>query len=555
MSPDTAAHRIGTLLGCLAVDHRIGGLLMLGAAPGLLPAMARGLATAMTGSGPSPAIVTAGSWLGDDDLWLRPRFLGGEFQLAPGLLVEGDVPPVVVVPDLARAGVTVARAAVTLLDAGVATAERHGWSAVWQPRARWIAATDRGSAAGLSPHLLDRFPLRIDAAGVEPQDFAVVTPPGHGRPALDDDVLEEVLRIVGGGNRLRLALARTARALAVLDGAGVTAVDHVRRAAGLLGLLRPAPPAGGVPPSPDEPRFETLPETTPPDEPPAVSAADEPVALGQPADEPELYPESRPDALPERASLRSPWTGISRRQQLRGPRTGSERTRSRFDLAMLPTLLEAAKHRRMRPAADHLIIRPEDWRRYRRGWTPHRLLVLVLDHTCHRDWDWIPALQPYLQWAYTERAAVSVVDLGHEAAANELRAEHYRAPSVRDPRVLRSLRHRPGRATPLAAGLNLAVQELLRRLRRSRAHADRAWLVVVTDGRGNVPLDASLRGAIEGPVGRRGVEDAVATATSAKSVAGLRTVVVAPRISPYAALPFDLADALGGVVIAPAGPS
>ncbi|MEU1647242.1 hypothetical protein [Micromonospora zamorensis] len=544
----TTAWRIRTVLSCLAVDHRIGGLLLLDAPHGLLPAMARGLATALTDERTKSSVVTVGAWAGEDDLWLRPRLVDGRFELMPGLLVETGAPPIVVVPDLGRADVAVARAAVTLLDADTATAERYGWSAAWQPRARWLTATDRRSAAGLSPHLLDRFPLRIDASGVEPAEFEVPAPPAVPRPYFSAAALDEVMRTAPGGIRLSLALSRTAGALATLDGAAETTAAHVRHAAEVLGLSAGPHPVVDAPTAdPAVPEAET--EEPPPDPgPPAVSLADPPAAVDAAA-EPVLYPETLPDALPEPASLRSPWAGVNRRLRMRGPRTGVERTRSRLDLAVMPTLLEAAKHRRTRA---ELVIRPEDWRRYRHGWTPHRLLVLVLDHTCRRGWDWTPTLAPYLQWAYAERAAVTVIDVGHDTASDELRAEHYRATGVRDPRVLRSLRHRPGRATPLAAGIDLAVQELLRRFRRSRAHTDRAWLVVVTDGRGNVPLEASARGAVSGPVGRQGADDAICAASGARSIGGLRTVVVAPGSGPYPGLPFDLADALGGVVVSPA---
>jgi magnesium chelatase subunit D len=254
-------------------------------------------------------------------------------------------------------------------------------------------------------------------------------------------------------------------------------------------------------------------------------------------------------------SLRNPWTGVSLAQRLRGQNTGVERTRSTADIAPVPTLIEAAKFSGLRSDANGLTVRREDWRRYRRGWRPHRLLTLVLDHTCRVDWDWIPAITPYLQWAYVHRAAVCVVDLGHAEAASPLRAERYLASSVRDPRVLRSLHRRPGHATPLASGIELATQELLRLTRRGRANVDRAWLVVATDGRGNVPLEASARDGVEGPVGRRGVDDALAAAAAVKAMASVRTVVMSPQIATYANLPFELADALGGVVASVGAPA
>jgi len=552
-----AQQRIATLLQCVAIDHRIGPLLVLDAPPGLLAAMARALTTLIsTVNDPEPETVVAGSWLGEDDLWVRLRFADGEFQMAPGILVESGTPPIVLVPDLARAGTAVTRAAVTLLGAEIATVERHGRSDAWRPRARWLAAADRYGLSGLSSHLLDRFPIRVEAAEITSGDLVVppIEPLTGDWPEVTKDALAEVLRTAGPGMRLTLALARTARSLARLSHASATTAAHVRQAAEVMGLTIAAVPV--VEPGPEDQPAEpgrdadalspaealaatTLVEVSDPDEPAAVGSG---IAAG-------LYPEASPEALPEVTPLRNPWAGMTLRRELRGAKFGTERARSRFDLAPVPTLLEAAKHRRVRPAADRLEVRPEDWRRYRRGWTPGKLLVLVLDHTCRKGWDWSPALAPYLQWAYAERAAVSVVDLGHETAADWLRAERYRATGVRDPRVLRSLRHRPGRATPLASGIELAAQELLRHLHRSRVYTDRAWLVVVTDGRGNVPLSASARGTVVGPVARQGIDDALTAAAAVRSLGGLRSVVVAPEAGAYAMLPFDLAEALGGVVV------
>jgi magnesium chelatase subunit D len=563
-----AGHRIATVLRCMAVDHGIGGLLVFDARPGLLHAMARWLACTMSTKDQGPATLVAGSWLGEDDLWIRARLVDGRFRTVPGLLVETGVPPIVLVPDLARAGLAVARAAVTLIGADVATAERHGRSAVWRPRARWLAATNPYAAAGLSPHLLDRFPLRIHADTAEtppsgddvggweglPEPVPLGIRADATLPEVTAEALDEAVGTVDGGMRRNLALARMARALALLDGAAETTAEHVRRAAELLGLRDPVAAGGPLPPTDDVPQpIEVTSEAHAGDMPVATSLvavtdADPPAAVDPAGITEDLYPEEAPDALPEAMSLRSPWAGLSRARQLRGQKTGVERTRSPVDLALVPTLLEAAKYRGVRPFSGSLTVRPEDWRRYRRGWSPQRILILVLDHTCRRAWDWIPAVAPYLQWAYVQRAAVCVIDLGHDGAASELRAERYRAASVRDPRVLRSLHRRSGRATPLASGIELAAQELLRLVRRGRATIDRAWLVVATDGRGNVPLDASARDRMDGPVGRQGVEDSLNVAATVRSIAGARAVVVAPDTAPYASLPFDLADALGGVV-------
>jgi magnesium chelatase subunit D len=552
----------------MAVDHRIGGLLVFGDHMGLLHAMARWLAHTMSTDSEEPSTFVAGSWLGEDDLWVRARLVDGRFRTVPGLLVETGVPPIVLVPELSRAGLAVARAAVSLIGADVATAERHGYSAAWHPRARWLAATDRYTAAGLSPHLLDRFPLRIHADITEavinggdlggwaglPEPVPVRIAADATLPEVTPEALHEVTEIADAGMRRNLALARMARALALLDGAAEATAQYVQRAADLLGLRDSDTPAVSMPST--DVMFHPIEGTSEmrADETPAaanlaaVTDADPPAAV-ESADITEgLYPEEAPDALPEAMSLRNPWTGMSRARQLRGQKTGVERTRSPIDLALVPTLLEAAKFQGVRPFSDSLTVRPEDWRRYRRGWSPHQVLIMVLDHTCRRGWDWTPAFAPYLQWAYVRRAAICVIDLGHDGAVSELRAERYRAPSIRDPRVLRSLRRRPGRATPLASGIELAGEELLRLVRRGRATVDRAWLVVATDGRGNIPLEASARDRVDGSVGRQGVEDSLTAAATVRPIVGVRAVVVAPDSAPYASLPFDLADALGGVV-------
>ena len=114
----------------------------------------------------------------------------------------------------------------------------------------------------------------------------------------------------------------------------------------------------------------------------------------------------------------------------------------------------------------------------------------MLDHSCWAGWDKNAAIGRYLYWAYRDNAAVSVVEFGHRDAGQELRAVSYRAESLLDPRVTESLDRPPGLASPLAHALDLAVQEGRRQLRGMPR--ERVILLVATDGRGNVPLSASL---------------------------------------------------------------
>jgi magnesium chelatase subunit D len=229
------------------------------------------------------------------------------------------------------------------------------------------------------------------------------------------------------------------------------------------------------------------------------------------------------------------------------------RARDIHDLALVPSMVAAATSRLIhREAATRpFVLRAVDLRQYRRRPEPSHALVLILDHSC-RGWDPAPALAPHLRWAYESGAAVTVVEFGHRTADPDLCADRLRVPSLLDPAVLDTFDREPGTASPLAHALDLGVHELRRFLRRGRAVVDEALLVVVTDGRGNVPLDASLRGRPPSGVRRQGVDDALRVAATAATLNRLRAVVIAPDPGPYPELPAELAEALGAtLVVAP----
>jgi magnesium chelatase subunit D len=145
-----------------------------------------------------------------------------------------------------------------------------------------------------------------------------------------------------------------------------------------------------------------------------------------------------------------------------------------------------------------------------------------------------------------------MIELGYLSCQHELQAGVYRASSVLDSRVRESLGRAPGRATPLAHALDLAIQELHRQLRHHKVAAENSWLVVVSDGRGNVPLQVSQRLRFDGVVSTEGVADALAVAKAARSLPSMHRVVLPPpHLTHYTSLPFELADALGGVVAEP----
>jgi magnesium chelatase subunit D len=76
-----------------------------------------------------------------------------------------------------------------------------------------------------------------------------------------------------------------------------------------------------------------------------------------------------------------------------------------------------------------------------------------------------------------------------------------------------------------------------------------ARLVVVTDGRGNVPLATSREGEPPVAAGRRGLEDALAVAERLHSLPRVTASVVHPERDAGGELPHTLARALGADVV------
>ncbi|QXE34758.1 hypothetical protein KQY30_11175 [Streptomyces sp. GMY02] len=605
--PGDSHRRLLAALVCAAVEPGLAGVLLFDLAPELVAPLADVFAGLLgrPGEAGGTSRTVLGAAARDEDLWIRPRLRRGpggiRFSLEPGPLTEpAPGPSLVVVPDLARLGVSGMRAVVQLLGADVATVEHSGLRRQWQPRARWLAGCRAEDTERVSPHLLDRFPVRLSVAGLRtlPGPDPLGPLPDVWRAALDraaldrvapgqapplvlaDALAPRVLELLGPGtgHRRALALARIARALTRLDGATEVTAARVDEAARLIGLPSapqapedhdpmpdPGPGPAVPPPRGPAPGTRRAPRRT--DHGPegqrraptgrpvlAPDAGAEPIGPGQVPGAPATatpYPEDDAAPLPEFASLRTPWRRAAGPGAARGPVIGVRRPYDLRDLAFVRTAMEAAKYQAVRGHPPRLAVAPADLRGYVRAPEPERLLTLVLDHTCRAGWNWYEALEPFLQWAYVNRASAQIVEVGARDALSELRAETFTARSVLDPRITAALARPPGRATPLAHGLELAGQALRRAFQHHRAGLVEAWLVVATDGRGNVPLDASRRGRPPVvPVARTGIDDALAVAAriSAMDRTRLHRTVVDPARQPYADLPFLLADALGGSV-------
>ncbi|MFE9878983.1 magnesium chelatase [Streptomyces sp. NPDC005784] len=575
--PPDDVRRLERAFRCAALDPALSGVLLFDLEPRLVRPVA-GLFAAILGEpGPPAARIPLGAATRDEELWTTSRLErqrdGIAFTVVPGPLVAAaGPPPLAVVPDLAHLSFAGTRAAVQLLGADVVCVEQPGLRLLDRPRARWLAVCRSEDAGRVTPHLLDRFALRLAVPGLRtvPAEWPHKTPSVPGALAVStDEAVTRVQEIVGpgAGPRRSLALARLARALATLGGQREVTAAHCDEAARLIGLRitetpqasdrtddgTPRPPPPPLPPpgdtAPRGARSEKRPR--PADEAPLLASGPAQgvgPAPGAPAGTP--YPEDEAAALREFTPLRNPWQRRSGPGSARGAVVGTRRARDLRDLALVRTVREAAMHQRVRGHTEFTVT-PVDLHSNIRAPAPERLLTLLLDHTCRGDWDWQDALTPFLQWAYTTRAALHVVEVGGADARDELRAESFAARGVLDPRVLAALYRAKGRATPLAHGIEQAGRALRQAFRLQGSALAEAWLVVVTDGRGNVPLRASHTGRLRGPVGAQGVEDSLAAAAplAALDRGRLRVAVVDAARTPYGDLPFALAETLDATVV------
>lgn len=609
-----ATDRVSAVLACCALDPGLATVLFLDLDPAVIYPLARWLAGLL---GDRPPVFSLGPKLTEEALWERivadPQAVDGEgvaFRWAPGpLAAYSRRPGIVVVPDLVPLSLPAARAAATLVGADVAHLERSGMSRTWRPRDRWLAAMHRQDAGRVSPHLLDRFSLRIDAADlVLPRDGGSVLPApdpfwvttvratrdrARRLPPLSAAAAERVVMLIppgAPGARRDLALARLARALAGLAGQPEVLPHAIHIAAEIIGLDAgpglPGPAGAAALAGVDAEASQTqggpgdvsaghgAAERDRPDGPggrvPVVPAGEPEPLLAEPltpawvddaapahGDDMPAGPYPEDDAAPQRDAdpLR-----IGRRPALTGPPRGhpigTRRALDANDIAVVATLLEAARHQRTRSLerdrpGRSLHVRAGDLRSYRRAPRPASLLVLVLDHTCRTgDWDWYQSLAPYLRWAYVTRAPVGVVEVGAaDPADGELQATRFRCRSLLDPRLPAALERPRGRATPLAHGLTLAAAMLRHDTQQGGAQVSEATLVVVTDGRANVPLAASQLDALPEFVGETGVLDAIDAAHTIRTLHRVRSVVIDPGPQAHGHLAAMLAAALAAPLV------
>jgi len=227
---------------------------------------------------------------------------------------------------------------------------------------------------------------------------------------------------------------------------------------------------------------------------------------------------------------------------------GTQKANNLNDISVVSTIIEAAKfqiiRRQKQPKKQGIILHPNDLRTYRRAFLPSKLFALLIDYTCLDNTAWQDALLPYLQWSYVEKTPVCLVTVGARSAHDELQAEVQFSKTILSQSIARTLELSPGRATPLAHGLELIRLHLEKNIQKTHKSTFSALVVIVTDGRGNIPILASKTLKIEYPVQSKGINDALNIAQSFGHLKGISTVLLYPERSQYSQIPINLASKL-----------
>jgi magnesium chelatase subunit D len=401
------------------------------------------------------------------------------------------------------------------------------------------------------------------------------------RATFSDDAARRVLEYhpipAPSSTRSIIALARLAAGLARLEGRTESKPADVDDAASLCGLKAPVAPrtaAGESIKTPDMIPAEISPgadheqshKTLSPDLPlPDVKVVDDsdgtviltftdgpspPITVPAPPGPPSVREGAPAEAA---ASLRLPAHRF-RADAAVGPIIGVRRATDLADLAVVETLLEAVKWQPFRRRiglvpSGGFSVSGLDLREYRRAPLPETMLVLLVDYTCLDRCRWKEALWPYIHRAYAGRGSVCLIQVGAAGGRDDdSRARRILARNLLVPRVIEALDDAPGKATPLAHGLDLALQTIRHAARRGPGPVVHTLFVLVTDGRGNVPLERDDRGEFPRPVGREGITSALRVASAFRELDGVEAVLLNPRPEHYAELPRQLARALGAAI-------
>jgi magnesium chelatase subunit D len=569
-------------LACACLDEQLRSVLLFDANAITLRAIADIVNDMLTVIGQKVTRFTLNSSTSEENIWGHYTFQKQAVDWQVGkLLISDDDIKLVLIPDLSRLNLAAIRTMVMLLSTEVAHLQRHGQDAdIPISNLFWLAACPNSEVGMLTPHLLDRFALRLstqsslvnsEMGDKLPQQLSLhLQTAAKQWPEISRTIINQVTDYFEENHpRRELALARLATAIARLENANQVTTEHLKTAARLIGLQLPEitdepyfdEPSAITPELPSNLQFsEPFPEAEATDNtteitvstPTETEIISEPIPLPDPPISPP-YPEDTAPIQHADNPLKLPAYRHSTTKAY-GLIIGTQRTGELRDIAWVATILEAAKFQKVRDNNDFpnspLLISRHDLYSHRRILPPQHLLVLVLDYTCLQDCQWQESLIPHLRRAYIERASVCLIQVGAKTdnKTQELCAQRITAPNILVPRISEALETEPGRATPLAHGLDLTLLTLRSNLQHGRNAAQQATLIIITDGRGNVPLQASHTGRIITPVNREGIEDTIKVAQKIQGMQNLHIILFNPQPQLQSELPIGLANTLGAVI-------
>lgn len=538
----------------VAVQPRIGGVLIRGEKGTAKSTVARGLARLLPGDRFRTLALSATEDRLVGGLDLEQTLASGQPVLQPGLLAEADG-GIVYVDEVNLLEDHLANLVLDAAASGVVSIEREGLS-VSAPARFSLIGTMNPEEGSLGPQLLDRFGLCVDvvaehgpaermeiisrrlAYDADPRAFiaawagqeaslAARLAAARARASailVPGDIAQLIALTCQqaqiAGHRGDLALTLAAQAHAAWHGR--SEVEHADVAAvSELALAHRRQEAEPVPPAPPPPapsQEKTGPEEKPKPPRPGHQPPDPDDSPDQVADIGAMFKVRPLTNLTDRLARK----GAGRRRLTisadgRGHQAGSRVTEIPVDLALDATLRAAAVHQRSRRiralnsgdarARLAILVERSDWRRRIRMRRTGSLVVLVVDSSAsmgarNRMVASKGAVLSLLLDAYVKRDRVALIGF------RRTQAEVLVSPTSSVELAERRLRELPtGGRTPLAAGLmaahNLVTPVLL------KDPATRPMVVVITDGRGNVGLDGS--------VSRQASDEAIALA---KKLAG-----------------------------------
>ena len=597
-------------LGCAALSPGLRSILLFDTSPEILRLAAKIIAQMLEAiTGQTITSVTLGTWETEEDLWgswglnRQPNEQILSYKL--GLLAgeqEGAQLRIIIISDLAKLSLATTRACVVLMGSEIANLERHGKQSQWQPQLCWIAGCASQQVGMVSPHLLDRFALRLKAqiprnsdkiesiqkwlncqqskqeflpAVLSSETVTLLQSVSKIQPKITEVALERILDYISTlkfySPRREIALARFVYAHAQLEASEAITATHVDDVATKILGLNLIVPEESKPESIEESsNLETHQreekQLDPSSKEESIETSNNIQSVyNSDTTETKLdtysiptsslinpYPEDISSVEREAASLRLPLRRFRSKTVAKGTIIGVEKATNVQDIALVSTLVEAAKYQSIRPKNSgngRLKIHAIDLQSYRRAPVAEQLFMLLLDYTCLEKCKWQAILLPYLNWAYVERASVCLIQVGAANARDELQAEKITAQSILVPRFSEGLVAGKGKATPLAHGLDLALQTLRHSLQHGRSTVQKAVFLTISDGRGNIPLEASRNRHVTPPVGRRGFEDALLVAEGIRNLQGVKAVLLNPQPQQYPDFPHQLAEALGATVL------